>query len=121
MLLEDEPLGFVTNLNSQVFVIELEDPTNRNRSGGCQAARGINSEEDDGLFYALSEESVQVFSFDSETGQLGDTPIFRTPVNAGLPFFGMDQIAFNAEEEKLYVGDSDSGSILVLNFSDLKC
>ncbi len=84
--------------------------------GGEFGIAGVfNSEEDDGLFYALSRESVQAFSFDSETGQLGDTPIFRTPVNAGLPFFGMDQIAFNAEEEKLYVGDSDSDSILVLN------
>ena len=100
-------ISFKTSDLSQVDTASL---------GGEFGLAGVfNSEEDDGLFYALSTESVQAFSFDSETGELGDTPIFRTPVNGGNTYFGMDQIAFNEEEEKLYVGDSDTGSILVLN------
>ena len=100
-------ISFETDSMSQVDTASL---------GGEFGLAGVfNPEEDDGLFYALSTESVQAFSFDSETGELGDTPIFRTPVNAGTAFFGMDQIAFNAEEDKLYVGDSDSESILILN------
>ena len=100
-------ISFKTSDLSQVDTASL---------GGEFGLAGVfNSEDDDGLFYALSTESVQAFSFDSETGELGDTPIFRTEVDGGATFFGMDQIAFNDEEEKLYVGDSDTGSILVLN------
>ncbi len=100
-------ISFETSDLSQVDTASLD--------GEFGLAGVFNSEEDDGLFYALSTESVQAFSFDSETGELGDTPVFRTPVNGGATFFGMDQIAFNDEVEKLYVGDSDSGNILVLN------
>jgi hypothetical protein len=52
--------------------------------------------------------AVEVFEFNSATGGLGVTPLFRIPVTdlLGFTFFGIDQVAVHLSGAKLYVSES---------------
>lgn len=105
-------ISFDTDSMTQVDTVSL------GREFGLAGVFSEDDDDGDGLFFAVSTESVQAFNFDLETGELGNAPIWRTEVDGGSTFFGMDQIAFNEENDLLYIGNSDTNSIFVLNPDD---
>jgi hypothetical protein len=75
---------------------------------------GVFNREGDRFYVRNNAGSVNVFTYDEETGALGAAPLFSIPGIAPAPtFFGMDQMAIHPDRNKLYV--SQPGAVKIFN------
>jgi Ca2+-binding RTX toxin-like protein len=62
-------------------------------------------------FYTLTQNTVEAYSFDPLTGDLGNTPTFTIGIDPQRTFFGMDQIDITPDGQKLYIGESNGVNV----------
>jgi len=78
---------------------------NRSFTGGADGISAVVSADGSRCFVRTSK-GVDVFTFNSNTGALGSSPLFHIPAPypSNISFYGMDQLALGGGGTLLYVG-----------------